>query len=230
VTRVLLVEDDADLRAAMRLFLEDEGYDVTEAASGEAALDRLDGVDVVLLDLRLPGISGLDVCRTVRQTSIVPIVIVSARDDSHDLVAGLEAGADDYVTKPVVPQVLTARMRALLRRREMDQHPRDPLVTGLGHIEIRPDEGRVLRDGIEVALTRTELGLLTMFASHPRQVLSRDQLLEGVWGERSSGDGRLVDSHIRRLRSKIELDPDAPTLIVTVRGLGYRLDTTSRVA
>jgi DNA-binding response OmpR family regulator len=227
MARLLLIEDDADLRLAMVLFLEDEGHRVVEAASGEEGLERLrDGqFDLILLDLRLPGMPGLDVCRSVRSTSIVPIIIVSARDDSHDLVAGLEAGADDYITKPVVPQVLTARIRALMRRREMDQAGEHTPVTVVGDVEIRPAEGVVLRNGEPVPLTKTEFGLLCAFAQHPRQVLTREQLLELVWGYSHLGDGRLVDSHIRRLRTKIERDPDAPTMVVTVRGLGYRLDT-----
>lgn len=227
LTRLLVVEDDADLRSAMRLFLDDEGYEVVEAANGELAIDLVatERIDLVLLDLRLPGISGLDVCRTIRRDGVMPIIIVSARSDSHDLVAGLEAGADDYIVKPVVPHVMAARIRALLRRLDLDRRATPRVGTIVGDIDIRPVEGVVLRAGVSVALTRTEFALLCTFAEHPNQVMSRDQLLERVWGYEYIGDGRLVDSHIRRLRTKIETDPDHPIIIVTVRGLGYRFTT-----
>lgn len=226
MTHLLVVEDDADLRTAMRSFLESEGYEVSVAPTGELALEAASGTafDMVLLDLRLPGVSGLDVCRTLRADSIVPIIIVSAYGDSSDLVAGLEAGADDYVVKPMVPDVLAARVRALLRRCDLDRAESRLLVHVTGDLEIRVGEGRALKEGRQVALTKKEFGLLCTFAEHASQVLSRDQLLERVWGPEYIGDGRLVDSHIRRLRTKIERDPDEPEIIVTVRGLGYRFD------
>lgn len=223
-TRILVVEDDALVRASLRLLLEDEQYDVVEAPDGETGLARFDSgrVDVALVDLKLPGLSGFDLCRAIRAISDVPIVIVTAQVDSYDVVAGLEAGADDYVTKPFVPKVLTARIRALLRR--VQAPVADGVRLRFGDIEISPREGVVTKAGRPVHLTKTEFLLLCDFAEHPSQVMSRDLLLERVWGYEYTGDGRLVDSHVRRLRMKIESDPEHPALIVTVRGLGYKLN------
>jgi DNA-binding response OmpR family regulator len=166
--------------------------------------------------------SGFDVCRALRARSIVPIIIITAQTDTHDLVAGLEAGADDYVTKPVVPKELAARIRALLRRVQL-QETAAPRSTVFRDVELRREQGIVLKRGREVSLTKTEFRLLCEFADHAGAVLSRDQLLERVWGYEYLGDSRLVDAHVRRLRVKIEDQPDDPRLIVTVRGLGYRL-------
>jgi DNA-binding response OmpR family regulator len=222
-SRILVVEDDDRIRRALRLALEDEGYEIDEAADGEEglALYSQSDPDVVLVDLMLPGMSGFDVCRELRKTSGVPIVVVTARSDTHDVVAGLEAGADDYVTKPFAVKELTARIRSLLRRASTVTAAPGRLV--FGSVEIRPDAGIVRRDGDEVALTKTEFRLLCELAVHSGIVLSRDQLLERIWGYDYFGDARLVDAHIRRLRTKIEDDPADPTLIVTVRGLGYNL-------
>jgi len=220
--RILLVEDDERIRASMRLALEDEGYDVVEAGSGEAGLERFGDTpaDVVLIDLMLPGMDGFECCRQLRRTSAVPVIMVTARTDTHDVVAGLEAGADDYVTKPFVSKELAARIRALLRRaRPVD----DPGVLTFGDVEVRPDEGMVTRLGEEVHCTRTEFRLLSELATNPGKVLSREQLLDRVWGYDYFGDGRLVDVHIRRLRTKIEADPANPRHILTVRGMGYKL-------
>ena len=222
--RLLFIEDDDQIRLALRLALEDEGYMVEEAGdgrSGLAAFDR-DEPDLVIVDLRLPDIQGFDVCRTIRAKSIVPIMIVTAQTDTYDLVAGLEAGADDYVTKPVVPKELAARIRALLRRASF--HEASPArATVFGDLELRREQGIALKRGEEVPLTKTEFLLLCEFADHAGMVLSRDQLLERVWGYDYLGDSRLVDAHIRRLRVKVEDQPDDPKLIVTVRGIGYRL-------
>lgn len=226
VNSLLFIEDDDQIRLALRLALEDEGYQVREAADGRTGLAAFhaDEPDLVLLDLRLPDMSGFEVCRALRAMSIVPIVMVTAQTDTNDMVAGLEAGADDYVTKPVVPKELAARIRAHLRRVQLQG---DPTVESsslmFGDVELRRDQGIVLKAGRELSLTKTEFNLLCEFADHPNIVLSRDQLLERVWGYDYLGDSRLVDAHVRRLRVKIEDQADEPRLIVTVRGIGYRL-------
>ncbi|MGH3333748.1 MAG: response regulator [Nocardioidaceae bacterium] len=220
---VLLVEDDPRVRRALHLALQDEGYLVVEAATGEEGLLALaDRPDVVLLDLMLPGMDGFSVCRKIRRESDVPVIVVSARTDSHDVVAGLEAGADDYVSKPLVAKELSARIRALLRRVEpANSHgPRRVLA---GDLEICIDEGLVRRGGEPVELTKTEFRLLVELALADSGVCSREQLLERVWEYGYFGDGRIVDVHIRRLRRKVERDPSNPRLVVTARGLGYRL-------
>jgi two-component system, OmpR family, response regulator MtrA len=221
---LLFIEDDDQIRLALSMALEDEGCKVREAADGRAGLAEFveHEIDLVLLDLRLPDMSGFDVCRALWARSIVPIIIITAQTDTHDLVAGLEAGADDYVTKPVVPKELAARIRALLRRVQL-QETAAPRSTVFGDVELRREQGIVLKRGREVSLTKTEFRLLCEFADHAGAVLSRDQLLERVWGYEYLGDSRLVDAHVRRLRVKIEDQPDDPRLIVTVRGLGYRL-------
>ena len=223
---LLLIEDDDHIRLALRLVLEDEGYRVREAADGRSGLAAFhaEEPDLVLLDLRLPDISGFDVCRALRAMSIVPIIMVTAQTDTQDMVTGLEAGADDYVTKPVVPKELAARIRAHLRRAQLRSTTDSTAPSEIfGDIDVRRDQGLVFKGGKEVSLTKTEFNLLCEFADHPNIVLSRDQLLERVWGYDYLGDSRLVDAHVRRLRVKIEDQPDDPRLIVTVRGIGYRL-------
>ena len=223
MSRILVVEDDERIRSSMRLALEDEGYTVDDVASGEEAVARFaeDPPELVLIDLMLPGIDGFETCRTLRRQSTVPVIMVTARSDTHDVVAGLEAGADDYVTKPFVAKELAARIRALLRRARPTAG--DIAVLTFGDIEIRPDAGVVLRGGTEVHCTRTEFRLLCELAFNTGKVLSREQLLERVWGYDYFGDGRLVDVHVRRLRTKIEADPANPQFILTVRGMGYKL-------
>ena len=225
---LLFIEDDRDIRAALRLALEDEGYKVLESPDGQSGLKTFasENVDLVLLDLRLPDMSGFDVCRELRSKSLVPIIMVTAQTDTHDLVAGLEAGADDYVTKPVVAKELAARIRAALRRTTLLSTSSVTIDRfTVRDVEMRSDQGIVLKGGIELPLTKTEYRLLHIFMENANKVLSRDQLLELVWGYEYLGDSRLVDAHIRRLRLKIEDVPDEPRIIVTVRGMGYRLLT-----
>ena len=227
--KVLFIEDDDAIRLALRMALEDEGYDVVEAHDGASGLVQFGQhrPDVVLLDLRLPDLSGFEVCKAMRATSTVPIIMVTAQTEAADMVAGLEAGADDYITKPVVPKVLSARIAAVLRRVSYSAvtDDGDGDVFRFGDIELRPEQGVVTKGGTELSLTRTEFRMLCEFANHADAVLSRDQLLEHVWGYEYLGDSRLVDAHVRRLRLKVEDTPDDPQLIVTVRGLGYRLIT-----
>jgi two-component system response regulator MtrA len=219
-TRVLLVEDDPRIGQVLSLALQDAGHAVQLATTGEQALRSAAQAppDVVLLDLMLPDLDGLEVCRRLRAGHDVPIIMVTARADSADVVAGLEAGADDYVTKPVVADELTARMRAVLRRAA----PRRTSVT-LGDVELRPDEATVLRGGRPVQLTKTEYRLLCELAEEPGAVRTREELLRRVWGYDYFGDTRLLDVHVRRLRTKVEADASDPRLILTVRGIGYRL-------
>jgi DNA-binding response OmpR family regulator len=221
---VLLVEDDPRVRRVLHLALQDEGYVVAEAGTGQEGLHKLSGItpDVVLLDLMLPDTDGFTVCRQIRRDSTVPVIMVTARTDSHDVVAGLEAGADDYVTKPLVAKELSARIRALLRRVEPVDSPGLRTVHA-GDLEIGIDAGLVSKDGVPVCLTRTEFRLLVELALNVGGVCSREELLERVWGYGYFGDSRIVDVHVRRLRTKIERDPADPRLVVTARGLGYRL-------
>jgi DNA-binding response OmpR family regulator len=224
-TRILTVEDDERIRTAVKLALEDEGWTVEETGSGEEAVEAFQRhpADVVLIDIMLPGIDGFEVCRSIRRNSDVPIVMVTARADTHDVVAGLEAGADDYMTKPFAPKELSARIRALLRRVRPTTSGHSKLV--FGELEIIPDEGKVTVGPREVHLTKTEFRLLCELAQNPGRVFSREMLLDKVWGYGYFGDGRLVDVHIRRLRTKVEVDPANPRHVVTVRGLGYRLQS-----
>lgn len=223
-TKILTVEDDERIRKAVKLALEDEGWQVTEADTGESALEvfRQSQADVVLIDIMLPGIDGFEVCRSIRRISDVPVIMVTARDDTHDVVAGLEAGADDYLTKPFAPKELSARIRALLRRSRAQANATLDRIR-IGNLEISPDEGLVLKDGDELQLTKTEFKLLVELATQPGKVFSREVLLERVWGYDYFGDGRLVDVHVRRLRTKVEADPANPRYVVTSRGLGYKL-------
>ena len=224
---LLFIEDDEAIRTALRLVLEDEGYEVAEAGDGETGIKMFGQIDpdLVLLDLRLPDISGFEVCRAIRRTSITPVIMVTAQTDTSDLVNGFDAGADDYVTKPVVPKELAARIRAALRRTQTVEPSLSSAksLNKIGDVEIDRNLSIVKKAGVEISLTKTEYRLLVEFADHPGMVMSRDQLLERVWGYEYLGDSRLVDAHVRRLRVKIETQPEEPTMIVTVRGMGYRL-------
>ena len=222
--RILTVEDDERIRTAVSLALQEEGWEVEETSNGEDALAAFSRrpSDVVLIDIMLPGIDGFEVCRKIRRLGDVPIVMVTARSDSHDVVAGLEAGADDYLRKPFDPKELSARVRALLRRSKTIGAPSN---FSFDQLEIIVDEGMVRISGQEVHLTRTEFKLLIELATNSGKVLSREDLLERVWGYDYFGDSRLVDVHVRRLRTKVEVDPANPKYVVTVRGMGYKLQT-----
>lgn len=222
-TRILYVEDDERIRNSVKLALEDEGWVIADAENGEDGirLFQESPTEVVLIDIMLPGIDGFEVCRSIRKTSDVPIIMVTARADTHDVVAGLEAGADDYMTKPLQPKELSARIRALLRRVRPSKSGSNRMT--FGELSIFPQEGRVTFGGEEVHLTKTEFRLLVELAQEPGTVLSREDLLERVWGHGVFGDGRLVDVHVRRLRTKVEADPANPRHVVTIRGLGYKI-------
>lgn len=221
--RLLLVEDDPSIRETAALGLTNAGFGVTTASDGRAGLERFhhDPFDLIVLDVMLPELDGLEVCREIRRTSRIPIVMLTARGETTDVVAGLEVGADDYVTKPFEMPELVARIRAVLRRaREPGEEP----SLAVGDLEIDPQGFTVRRRGEDVPLTATEFRLLLELARRPGQVFTRDVLLARVWEYEYLGDSRLVDVAIQRLRAKVEEDPSSPRLIRTVRGVGYRLE------
>lgn len=224
MTRVLVVEDEESYSEALSYMLRKEGFEVAIAADGDTALKEFDrnGADIVLLDLMLPGISGTEVCRQIRATSSVPVIMVSAKDDEIDKVVGLELGADDYVTKPYSPRELVARIRAVLRRgTEPDVAP---AALEAGPVRMDVERHLVTVDGNEQRLPLKEFELLEMFLRNPGRVLTRGQLIDRVWGSDYVGDTKTLDVHVKRLRAKLEPDPSEPRFLVTVRGLGYKLD------
>jgi DNA-binding response OmpR family regulator len=223
MSRVLLIEDDHAVRDGLRLALTRQGHVVDAVETGEQGLDRLSRAssEVVVLDLMLPGIDGFEVCRRIRAAGDLPIIMLTARDDDIDVVAGLEAGADDYVVKPVRPRVLEARIRAVLRRTAGEPRA-NPTAERHGALTIDRVGLVVTKDGERVALAPTELRLLLELSGTPGRVLSRQQLLESVWDHGYLGDSRLVDACVQRLRAKIEDDSAAPVYVQTLRGFGYR--------
>jgi two-component system, OmpR family, response regulator RegX3 len=224
MTRVLVVEDEESYADALSYMLRKEGYDVSLAATGPDALAEFDrnGADIVLLDLMLPGLPGTEVCRQIRSVSNVPVIMVSAKDDEVDKIVGLELGADDYVTKPYSPRELVARIRAVLRRGiEPDLAP---MTLEAGTVRMDVERHVVTVDGSPQKLPLKEFELLEMFLRNPGRVLTRGQLIDRVWGTDYVGDTKTLDVHVKRLRAKLEDDPSHPTMLVTVRGLGYKLD------
>jgi two-component system response regulator MtrA len=220
--RILLVEDDPSIREVTAIGLGAAGFAVTTAVDGVEGLERFrtDPFDLVLLDVMLPRLDGYEVCRQIRRTSTIPVVMITARADTMDVVVGLEAGADDYVRKPFEVPELIARVRAALRR--AGRLPNETDALQLGPLTVDVAGRSVTRDGVDIALTRTEFDLLLELVRHHGQVLTRDVLLDRVWGYDYLGDSRLVDVAIQRLRAKIEADPAAPELVLTVRGAGYK--------
>ena len=218
--RILVVDDDAALAEMLTIVLRGEGFDASVVGDGSRALGAVREFkpDLILLDLMLPGMNGIDVCRAVRAESGVPIVMLTAKTDTVDVVLGLESGADDYVVKPFKPKELVARVRARLRR--TDTEPAEVLTIGDVHIDVPAHQAS--RSGTTVNLTPLEFDLLVALARKPRQVFTREVLLEQVWGYRHAADTRLVNVHVQRLRAKIELDPECPQVVLTVRGVGYK--------
>jgi two-component system response regulator MtrA len=214
------VDDDPALAEMLTIVLRGEGFEPTVVADGAHALPAFRELhpDLVLLDLMLPGMNGIDVCKAIRAESVVPIVMLTAKTDTVDVVLGLESGADDYVMKPFKPKELVARVRARLRR--LDDEPAETM--SIGDLLIDMPGHAVSRAGTRVSLTPLEFDLLVALARKPRQVFSREVLLEQVWGYRHAADTRLVNVHVQRLRSKIERDPEHPEVVLTVRGIGYK--------
>jgi len=225
LTRVLVVEDEQSLREPLVYLLEREGYEVFDAADGNAAIDlfRANNPDIVLLDLMMPGMSGNEVCRVIRQTSNVPVIMLTAKDSEIDKVVGLEIGADDYVTKPYSTRELLARMKAVLRRNSEPMPVTDGLLEG-GPVSMDVDRHMVFVSGQKVAMPLKEFELLELLLENRNRVLTRAQIIDRVWGSNYFGDTKTLDVHVKRIRSKIEDDPARPVHLVTVRGLGYKFE------
>ena len=226
MSRVLVVEDEESFSDALSYMLRREGYEVAVADTGPEALETFDrsGADLVLLDLMLPGLSGTEVCRALRQRSNVPIIIVTARDSEVDKVVGLELGADDYVTKPFSSRELVARIRAVLRRGGEAADELLPSMLEAGPVRMDVERHTVLVDGQQVAMPLKEFDLLEFLLRNTGRVLTRGQLIDRVWGSDYVGDTKTLDVHVKRLRSKIEPDPANPKFLLTVRGLGYKFE------
>ena len=231
MTRILLVEDEESYRDPLAYLLGREGFQVTTAATGTEAVEAFEaeGADLVLLDLMLPGLSGTEVCRRIRQRSDVPVIMLTAKDGEIDKVVGLELGADDYVTKPYSSRELLARVRAVLRRRQApaaqaaDEDDEDDGVLAAGRVRMDVERHTVTVDDQPVAFPLKEFELLELLLRNAGRVLTRGQLIDRVWGTDYVGDTKTLDVHVKRVRAKIEPDPGNPTLLVTVRGLGYKL-------
>ena len=224
--RILVVDDDAALAEMVGIVLDADGFEVSYCADGESAFAAFteNNPDLVLLDLMLPGIDGIEVCTQIRGSSGVPIIMLTAKSDSSDVVAGLEAGADDYMVKPFNPSELVARIRTRLRPPRTESSSNELRV---GDVVIDLEGHRVTRAGTAISLTPLEFNLLAALAAAPTQVFTREMLLEQVWGYRYKADTRLVNVHVQRLRSKVEIDPDNPVVVATVRGIGYRAGAVS---
>ena len=225
MTRILVVEDEVSFSDPLSYLLEKEGYDVEVAETGPDAITAFDseGADLVLLDLMLPGLSGIDVCRAIRQKSNVPVIMLTAKDGEIDKVVGLEIGADDYVTKPYSSRELLARIKAVLRRNNEPEELLPSTIEG-GPVRMDVDRHVVAVDGTQVSLPLKEFELLEMLLRNVGRVLTRVQLIDRVWGSDYVGDTKTLDVHIKRLRAKVEPDPAKPVHIVTVRGLGYKFE------
>lgn len=225
MTDILIIEDEDTYREALAFALERDGYTVTEAADGQSGLTQaLSGrFDLILLDLMLPGISGMDICATVRRHHNTPIIMVTAKDDVADRIVGLENGADDYITKPYSYRELLARVRAVMRRREPSSSDDGDEVLEVGALRLSVERHEVSVNGQVVSMPLREFELLACLARNAGRVLTRSQLMERVWGTEDFHDSKTLDVHVKRLRSKIERDPSAPQRLVTVRGVGYKL-------
>jgi len=227
MTKVLIVEDEISFSDALAYLLKKESYEVEVAVNGKQAIDLFNSFspDLILLDLMIPEVSGTEVCRVIRSTSQVPIIMLTAKDSEIDKVVGLELGADDYVTKPYSSRELLARIKAVMRRNSIDSHPADDgqeLV--VGPIRMDLDKHQVIVNSIAVAFPLKEFELLEYLMRNSGRVLTRSQLIDRVWGNDYYGDTKTLDVHIKRLRAKIEADPANPTIIHTIRGLGYKLE------
>jgi two-component system response regulator RegX3 len=226
MTKILIVEDEASFSEALEFLLGKEGFSIVTAATGTEALRKFEqgGIDLVLLDLMIPEVSGIEVCRQIRAKSKIPIIMLTAKDSEVDKVVGLEIGADDYVTKPYSSRELVARIRAVLRRNGNDEVESASGILTVGAVRMDIDRHQVSVNGIPVSLPLKEFELLEFLMRNAGRVLTRMQLIDRVWGSDYVGDTKTLDVHIKRLRAKIETDPANPTLIQTVRGLGYKME------